>query len=170
MDKLANRFEQCLYVGHSEEIVNTFLLYHREEGQFTEGSISKFDENIDEYGKLLSTFDSTYFRSFEVKSERLKPYLDFEQYYLQFKYIYDADVYDHAEDNETCIVLRIMTLDNTPQTGICIRASSMFKIICKGQANMRIQKQNVDMFSQWFTNNKKKTESMHPILKEVWCQ
>ena len=35
---------------------------------------------------------------------------------------------------------------------------------------MRIQKHNVDMFSQWFNNDKKKAESMHPILKETWCQ
>jgi len=47
VDKLANRSEQCLYVGHSDERVNTFLFYHREEGKVTEGGISKVDENID---------------------------------------------------------------------------------------------------------------------------
>ena len=105
-----------------------------------------------------------------MKSKRPEPYLDVEQYDLKIKSIFDADVYCDADDNETYLVLRIMTLDNKPQTGICIRASSLFKNNSKGQANMRIQKHNVDMFSQWFNNNKKKAESMHPILKEIWCQ
>ena len=107
VDKLANMSEQCLYVGHSDERVNTFLFYHREEGKVTEGGISKFDE----YGNLLSTFDSTYIHNFEVKSKRPEPYLDVEQYDLKIKSIFDADVYDDADDNETYIVLRIMTLD-----------------------------------------------------------
>ena len=126
--------------------------------------MSKFDENIDEYGKLPSTFDSTYIHNFEVKSKRPEPDLDVEQYDLKIKSIFDADVYYDADDNETHLVLRIITLDNKPQTGIWIRASSLFKNNSKGQANMRIQKHNVDLFSQ------KKAESMHPILKEIWCQ
>ena len=157
-------------MGHSDERVNTFLSYHREEGKVTEGGISKFDENLDEYGKLLSTFDSTYIHNFEVKSKRPEPYLDVEQNDLKIKSIFDADVYYDAEDNETYLVLRIMTLDKKPQTGIWIRASSLFENNSKSQANMRIQKHNDDMFSQWFNNNKKKAESMHPILKEIWCQ
>jgi hypothetical protein len=79
-------------------------------------------------------------------------------------------VYYDAEDNETYLVLRIMTLDNRPQTGIWIRASSPFNDNSKGQANMRIQKHNVDMFSQWFDNDKTIAESIHPILKEIWCR
>ena len=73
-------------------------------------------------------------------------------------------MYYDVTDNETYIVLRIMTLNNKPQTGIWIRASSLFKSNSKGQANMRIHKHNADLFSQWFDNNKNTAESMHPIL------
>jgi hypothetical protein len=117
VDKLANRSEQCLYVGHSEERVSTFLFYLTEEGKVTEGGISKFDENIDEYGKLLSTFDSTHTQNFEAKSRRHEPYLAVEQYDLKIKAIFDADVYYDVTDNETYLVRRIMTLNNKPQTG-----------------------------------------------------
>jgi hypothetical protein len=34
---------------------------------------------------------------------------------------------------------------------------------------MRIQKHNLELFSQWSTT-KETAESMHPILKEVWCR
>jgi hypothetical protein len=81
-----------------------------------------------------------------------------------------ADVYYDVTDNETYLVLRIMTFNNKPQKGIWIRASSLFKNISKGQASVRIQKHNIDLFSQWFDNNKNKAESMHPMLKRVWCQ
>jgi hypothetical protein len=92
-----------------------------------------------------------------MKSKRTEPYLDVEQYDLKGKSIFDADVYYDAEDNETCIVLRIMTLDNKPQRGIWVRASYLCENNCKGQANMCIQKHNVDMFSQWFNNNNKES-------------
>ena len=62
-----------------------------------------------------------------MKSKRPEPYLDVEQYDLKIKFVFDADVYYDADDNETYLVLRIMTLDNKPQTGIWIRASSLFK-------------------------------------------
>jgi hypothetical protein len=83
-----------------------------------EGGISKFDENVDEYGTLLSTFDTTYIHNFEVKSRRPEPYLDVDQYDLNFKSISDADAYYDVTDDEPYLVLSIMTVNNKPQTGI----------------------------------------------------
>jgi hypothetical protein len=144
VDKLANRSEQCLYVGHSDERVNTFLSYHREEGKVTEGGISKFDENIDEYGRLLRTFDSTYIHNFEVKSKRPEPYLDVEQNDLKIKSIFDADVYYDAEDNETYLVLRIMTLDKNlkrvfgSEHHLCLKTTVRAKPTCVFRSIMMI--------------------------------
>ena len=105
-----------------------------------------------------------------MKSRRPEPYLIVEQCGLYVKSIFDADVYYDVTDNETYLVIRIMTLNNKHQTGTWIRASSLFKHDCKGQASVRIQQHNFELFSQWFNDNKKEAESMHPILKEAWRQ
>jgi hypothetical protein len=70
VDKLDQRATSCLYVGHSDERANTYRLYFRETGKVQEGGFAQFDENFNEVGKLLSTFDSTFVHNFEVKTKR----------------------------------------------------------------------------------------------------
>ena len=81
-----------------------------------------------------------------MKSRRPEPYLDSEQYELQAQSIFHADVYYDVTDNDTHIVPRIMTHNNDHQTGIWIRASSVFKNNSKGEADVRIH--NADLSSQ----------------------
>lgn len=169
-DKLANRAKSCFYVGQTDERTNTFLFYFRDESKVEQGGIGKFDENINEYGKLLSTFDSTYIHNFEVKTMRPEPYMDVEQYDSKVKSVNDVDVYFDTTDNETYLVLHITTLNNDPQTGIWIRASSLFKNNSNRESIQKMNKHNISLLYQWYNGNKKKAQSLHPMMKEVWVR
>jgi hypothetical protein len=169
-DKLSDRAKPCFYVGQTDERTNTFLFYDRDKGKVEQGGIAKFDENINDYGKLLSTFDSTYVYNFEVKTKRPEPYMDVEQYDSKIKSVNDVDVYFDTIDNETYLVLHITTLNNDPQTGIWIRASSLFHNNSMKDANQKMKKHNITLLHQWYIANKKKAASLHPMLKEVWTR
>ena len=169
-DKLDYRSKACFYIGHHEERANTYLFYFRENGKVFEGGFAAFDENFAEVGKLLSTFDSTFVHNFEVKTKRPEPFLDVEQYDFKVKAINDADVYYDTVDNETYLVLHITTHNNQPETGIWIRASSLFKNNSRRDVFQKMNKHNVSLFELWHRGNKKKVDSMHPICKEVWVR
>ena len=103
-----------------------------------------------------------------MKARRLEPYLDVEQYDAKVKSIDDVDVYYDIADNETYLVLSI-TAPNI-NTNTWIRASSLFKNNNTRAPIQSINKHNIMLLTQWYRNNKKKAESMHPILKEVYVQ
>ena len=96
----ADRAKPYIYVGNDDES-SGYLLYNRTKYETTTQGIVQFVENVDVYGKVLSTYDQTFVYNYVYKTNVPANYIDVVDYNDKCGTIHDIDVYYDNKDQQT---------------------------------------------------------------------
>jgi hypothetical protein len=122
--KFADRAKTYIYVGNDDE-TNGYHLYNRTTQETTTQGIVKFVENVDVYGKVLSTYDQTFVYNYVYKTNVPNNFIDTENYNDNCGRIYDIDVYFSNEDQQTFGIVQLKKEDKM----VWVHAESLFQHI-----------------------------------------
>ena len=107
--RLNPRAKAFMYVGHSETTTaDSYKLYYRVNKTVKTGSISKYIENVDEYGKVLSKHNHSYAHDFTVRETLPEDFCEGKEEAEKFlvKVVQDFDLYHDSKNGTTHLLIK----------------------------------------------------------------